>query len=88
MKTRLNHLDLDDVKHDIQRLMKATSQVADEAVVAARSRLASSLEKAGEACGQGAGQAGKFVKGHACGTAVIALLAGIAAGYILSRNSD
>ena len=84
MNTSLNQLDLDEAKHDIRDLLKATAGYADEAVVAARKRLSSALDRAGS----GADCAGRFVKGHACETALIALLAGIAAGYILSRTTD
>lgn len=88
MKTRLTQFDLDTAKDDIHHLLKATSQVADEAVVAARGRLASALGKAGNACGNSAESAGKFVRSHACETAVIALIAGIVAGYALARSND
>jgi ElaB/YqjD/DUF883 family membrane-anchored ribosome-binding protein len=88
MKTILTKPDLDSAKHDIQHLLKATSHIADEAVAAARSRLANALEKAGSACGERAEIAGKYMKRHACETAVISLLIGIVAGYAISRTND
>ena len=87
MNTHLSKLDLDDLKHDIQRLVEATSDVADETVTSARKRLSSALEKAGH----GAECAGKFVMDHrreACLVATVAVVAGVAAGLILTRNSD
>jgi ElaB/YqjD/DUF883 family membrane-anchored ribosome-binding protein len=88
MKTSRTKPDLDSAKHDIQHLMKVTSHIADEAVVAARSRLEKALEKAGTTCGERAEIAGKYMKSHACETAVISLIIGIAAGYALSRSYD
>lgn len=80
--------DPDDLKEDIHRLLKATSEIADEAVVEARKRLRATCGKAGEAYEQGAKHARAFVKGHACETATLALLAGVALGYLLTRRHD
>jgi ElaB/YqjD/DUF883 family membrane-anchored ribosome-binding protein len=88
MKTSLKNHDLDAAKHDIQHLLKVTSHMADEAVVAARDRLAKALDKAGATCGVRAEIAGKYMRKHACETAVISLIIGIAAGYAISRSND
>jgi ElaB/YqjD/DUF883 family membrane-anchored ribosome-binding protein len=84
MKSYFSRIDIDDLNHDIRRLMKATADVTDETVVAARKRLSGVLGRAGD----GADRAGKFMKDHPCETAAMALLAGIIAGFLLSRKSD
>jgi ElaB/YqjD/DUF883 family membrane-anchored ribosome-binding protein len=84
MNAHFSKLDLDDLKKEIHVLLKATANVADETVLSARKRLSNAL---GE-LGHGAECAGKFVKGHPCETAILALLAGVVAGLIISRGSD
>jgi len=80
--------DAEDLKEDIQRLLRATSDIADEAVIDARRRLKTSYGKAGEAWEHGARCAMKFVKGHVGETAAVSVLAGIAVGLLLSRRSE
>lgn len=80
--------DAGELKEDINRLLRATGDIADETVVKARKRLWESLARAGEAYEQGAKRAHYFVRGHAFETASIALLMGVAAGYLLTRRHD
>ncbi len=80
--------DIEELKEDIHRLLRATAGVADDTVVKARNRLWESFGKAGKAYEQGAKRARYFVGGHAFETAGIALLTGIAAGYLLTRRFD
>jgi len=88
MKASLEKFDIAEAGNDINHLLKATAEMADEAVVSARKRLISAASKAGLACEHSAKDARRFVHGHAGETAVVALLAGVAVGYLLSRNFD
>jgi len=81
-------LDIKNLTEDIQRLLKATADVADEGVVEARKRVGAAIGKAGEAWDQGAKYALHYVKQHACETAVFAGLAGTAVGYLVARRFD
>ena len=76
------------LRHLVRRLLKATANVADATVLETRKRLDRSFGKASGICTQEAKHAMRFVEGHACGTASVALVGGIALGWLLSRRGD
>jgi ElaB/YqjD/DUF883 family membrane-anchored ribosome-binding protein len=80
--------DAEELKDDIQRLLRATGNIADDTIVKARKRLSETFGRAGEAYEHGSKRALYLVRGHAVETAALALLMGVAAGFLLTRRFD
>jgi len=80
--------DTEALRDDIQRLLRATADIADDAVVDARKRLKASYGKAGEAWEHGAKYALSYLKGHVWETAAVAAITGLATGLLLTHRHD
>jgi len=80
--------DLSSLGDDLRALLAATSNVAEDKVVAARERLSDALDKGKSVYARGAKSADKFVRGHSYETAAIAFGLGALAALLLARQCE
>lgn len=74
------------LKDDVQALLQATADVADERVVEARRRLNDSQTEADEAMSRRLRQTRQFVEKHSCETAMVAALGGALLAWLFLRR--